>query len=72
MAKAQKVAITFKGVPALKPGTLTTLHAENPNACNTVANPNAVVPTTMEVRPTGAVQNLTLPPSSFVVLRLGK
>ena len=70
--KEQKVAITFKGVSALKPGTLTTLHAENPNACNTVANPNAVVPTTMEVRPTGAVQNLTLPPLSFVVLRLGK
>jgi alpha-L-arabinofuranosidase len=59
-------------VSALKPGTLTTLCAENLNACNTVANPNVVVPTTVEVRPTDTVQSLTLPPSSFVVLRLGK
>ena len=69
---AQKIAITFKGVSTLRPGTLTTLRADDPNAHNTFADPDAVVPTTAEVRPTGAVQSLTLPPSSFSVLRLGK
>ncbi len=69
---AQQVALAFKGVSALKPGTLTTLQADDPNAHNTFAAPDVVVPTTAEVRPTGAVQNLTLPPSSFSVLRLGK
>ena len=69
---AQEVTISFKGVAALKAGTLTTLHADDLNAHNTLAKPDVIVPTTARVQPTGAVQNLTLQPSSFVVVRVGK
>ncbi len=69
---AQEVAISFKGIAALGAGTLTTLHADNPNAHNTLAEPNVVVPMVAAIQPTGTVQKLTLQPLSFVVLRVGK
>jgi alpha-L-arabinofuranosidase len=69
--QASTSTIDLAGASAVKPGTITTLHADNLEAVNTLDVPDNVVPTEAAFTPTSAKFPLTLPANSFVVLRVG-
>ncbi len=62
--------VAFTGAPKLVRGTLTLLHADDPEACNTFDAPNRVAPRTSEFSPTGPTFDLALPANSFAVVRV--
>jgi alpha-L-arabinofuranosidase len=63
---AKKVSYSFNGLKAAeRNGTQTTLKSENPDQENTLDNPNAVVPTTKEIKVSGNTLDVELAPKSF-------
>ena len=63
---AKKVSYSFNGLKAAeRNGTQTTLKSENPDQENTLDNPNAVVPTTKEIKVSGNTLEVELAPKSF-------
>ena len=71
----QQVQITFKGLktlPAKESVQLTTLHSDDPMACNTVKNPNVCVPvehTTVDVTIDKNIATLTVPARTVACYR---
>lgn len=63
---AKKINYSFNGLKAAeRNGTQTTLKSENLDQENTLDNPNAVVPTTNEIKMTGNTLEVELAPKSF-------
>jgi alpha-L-arabinofuranosidase len=63
---AKKISYSFNGLKAAeRNGTQTTLKSENPDQENTLDNPNAVVPTTKDIKVSGSVLEVELAPKSF-------
>ena len=63
---AKKVSYSFNGLKAAeRSGTQTTLKSDNPDQENTLDNPNAVVPTTKEIKVSGNTLDVELAPKSF-------
>jgi len=63
---AKKVSYSFNGLKAAeRNGTQTTLKSDNPDQENTLDNPNAVVPTTKEIKVSGNTLEVELAPKSF-------
>jgi len=73
--KAQQIALTFKGLkvaPDVENATVTTLHSDNPMACNTIQKKSVVVPTEMKAMGVTAEKNvvtLTVPAKTFAVYK---
>ncbi len=70
--KAQDIVVTFKGIKSLGNGKVTTLHADNPRAENTIEKKNAVVPQTKDVPASevqGNVLKTSVPAKTFAVYR---
>ncbi len=68
---AQPLAIALTGVAKLAPeATLTTLSGKTPNATNSLAHPDAVVPTERKIPVAGPKFTLTFAPYSVNVLEL--
>lgn len=63
---AKKISYSFNGLKAAeRNGTQTTLKSENPDQENTLDNPNAVVPTTKDIKVSGNTLEVELAPKSF-------
>jgi len=63
---AKKVSYSFNDLKAAeRNGTQTTLKSDNPDQENTLDNPNAVVPTTKEIKVSGNTLEVELAPKSF-------
>jgi len=63
---AKKISYSFNGLKAAERiGTQTTLKSENPDQENTLDNPNAVVPTTKDIKVSGNTLEVELAPKSF-------
>lgn len=63
---AKKINYSFNGLKAAeRNGTQTTLKSENLDQENTLDNPNAVVPTTKEIKVSGNTLEVELAPKSF-------
>jgi len=63
---AKKISYSFNGLKvAERNGTQTTLKSENPDQENTLDNPNAVVPTTKDIKVSGNTLEVELAPKSF-------
>ena len=63
---AKKISYSFNGLKAAERiGTQTTLKSENPDQENTLDNPNAVVPTTKDIKVSGSTLEVELAPKSF-------
>jgi len=68
---AKKVSYSFNGLKAAeRNGTQTTLKSENPDQENTLDNPNAVLPTTKDVKMSGNTLEVELAPKSFSLFTL--
>ena len=70
--KPQEIVVTFKGIKSLGNGKVTTLHADNPRAENTIEKKNAVVPQTKDVPASevqGNVLKTSVPAKTFAVYR---
>jgi len=68
---AKKINYSFNGLKAAeRNGTQTTLKSENLDQENTLDNPNAVVPTTNEIKMTGNTLEVELAPKSFSLFTL--
>jgi alpha-N-arabinofuranosidase len=68
---AKKINYSFNGLKAAeRNGTQTTLKSENLDQENTLDNPNAVVPTTKEIKMTGNTLEVELSPKSFSLFTL--
>jgi alpha-N-arabinofuranosidase len=65
------ITVTLSGVRQLKGGTLTVLQAGSPEAVNTFAAPDQVVPQETVFAPQEPTFTLTLPATSFSVVRVG-
>jgi len=62
----QKITYTFDGLKkAERNGTQTVLHSDNPDLENTLDNPNAVVPTTKDIKVSGNTLEVELAPKPF-------
>jgi alpha-L-arabinofuranosidase len=63
---AKKISYSFNGLKAAeRNGTQTTLKSENPDQENTLDNPNAVIPTTKDIKVSGNTLEVELAPKSF-------
>lgn len=62
--------IVLSGLQPAGAGTLTVLHADDPDAVNTFETPNRVAPKESSFNAAQASFNLDVPASSFVILRL--
>ena len=63
---AKKISYSFNGLKAAERiGTQTILKSENPDQENTLDNPNAVVPTTKDIKVSGNTLEVELAPKSF-------
>jgi alpha-N-arabinofuranosidase len=63
---AKKISYSFNGLKAAeRNGTQTTLKSESPDQENTLDNPNAVVPTTKDIKVSGNTLEVELAPKSF-------
>jgi alpha-L-arabinofuranosidase len=63
---AKKISYSFNGLKAAERiGTQTTLKSKNPDQENTLDNPNAVVPTTKDIKVSGSTLEVELAPKSF-------
>ncbi|MBV5281601.1 MAG: carbohydrate binding domain-containing protein [Paludibacter sp.] len=68
---AKKINYSFNGLKAAeRSGMQTTLKSENPDQENTLDNPNAVVPTTKEIKVSGNTLEVELAPKSFNLFTL--
>lgn len=68
---AKKINYSFNGLKAAeRNGTQTTLKSENLDQENTLDNPNAVVPTTNEIKMAGNTLEVELAPKSFSLFTL--
>lgn len=73
--KAQDVALTFKGMKALPAAeniALTTLHSDDPMACNTVQRPNVIKPVehaTHNIQINKNTATFSVPARTFVVYK---
>ena len=66
----QSVTVTMKGIKALPAqGTLTTLHADRPNAINTIEQKQNVMPRTQTVSIDGNVLHADIPAKTFAIYR---
>ena len=64
------VEITLTGTKNFfKDGTVTTLHAANADAANTIQNKDVVVPKTEPIKASGNKVSLTVPARTFAVYR---
>ncbi len=64
--EVRKVKFSLNGLKAgERQGTQTILHSDNPDAENTLAKPNQVVPSTQEISVKGNVLEVELTPESF-------
>ena len=66
----QQVTITLKGAKALTQASVTTLHADDPRAVNTLDNPYNVVPRQTTAPVSGNTLTVTLPAKTFAVYKL--
>lgn len=64
------LSLNFKGGKALNGGTITTLHAADPRATNTLDRPDNVVPQTTDIAATGHSATITVPAKTFAVIKL--
>lgn len=63
---AKKINYSFNGLKAAeRNGTQTTLKSDNPDQENTLDNPNAVIPTTKDIKVSGNTLEVELAPKSF-------
>ncbi|MBQ5982939.1 MAG: carbohydrate binding domain-containing protein [Prevotella sp.] len=73
--KAQQIQLTFKGLKALPSAEnikLTTLHSDDPMACNTVQKPNVIVPVehaSTDISINKNVATFTVPARTFAVYK---
>ncbi len=67
--KSQTVTLNFKGAKVLGTGTVTTLHADDMKATNTLDNPMNVVPKDNVVTVSGKGITVNIPAKSFEVYR---
>lgn len=67
--QALDVALDFKGVKALPAGTVTTLHADDPKATNSLDNPRNVVPQESKVETSGSSVTVSVPAKTFAVYK---
>ena len=68
-SEPQPVAVTLKGVKVLGAGTVTSLHADRPDAANTIEQKYNVVPTEGSVQADGNVLRTTIPAKTFSLFR---
>jgi len=68
-SEPQPVAVTLKGVKVLGAGTVTSLHADRPDAANTIEQKDNVVPTEGSVQADGNVLRTTIPAKTFSLFR---
>lgn len=70
--KAQPLQLQFKGLKKsakLQNGTCTTLHSDNPDAENTLDNPNLITPQTKDITIENNELNTEIGPMTFAVYR---
>ncbi len=70
-AKESTLTVELAGVQQVKAGTQTVLQGYDLRAVNTVETPERVAPSETPFSPMGANFDVTLPASSFMVIRLG-
>ena len=63
--------VELTGVREIRAGTLTVLQSDDPQAVNTMENPDRVAPHTTAFSPAGPAFPLLLPAHSFTLLRIG-
>ena len=68
-AEAKDIEVTFRGLKALGKGTMTTLHADRPDAVNTIADKTAVVPQVTDLDCPGNILRITVPAKTFALYR---
>lgn len=66
---AQEIALDFKGIKALSNGTVTTLHADDMKAANSIENPYNVVPKESTVSAGGNSITVSVPAKTFAVYK---
>ncbi|MBO4316274.1 MAG: alpha-L-arabinofuranosidase, partial [Prevotella sp.] len=66
-AEAKDIEVTFKGVKTLPAGKVTTLHSDDPMACNTIKQKNNIVPQSATITPDGNVLRIKVPAKTFAV-----
>lgn len=70
--QAKEIALNFKGAKALAAGTVTTLHADNPKATNSLDNPHNVVPQEKAIQANGSNVSVSVPAQTFVVYKFSE
>ena len=68
-ASAKDIEVTFRGVKTLGKGTVTTLHADRPDAVNTIADKTAVVPQVTDLDCPGNILRTTVQAKTFALYR---
>ncbi|HVU35364.1 MAG TPA: alpha-L-arabinofuranosidase C-terminal domain-containing protein [Opitutaceae bacterium] len=68
--EAASPTVTLTGVEQVGHGTVTLLHADRPDAVNTFAAPDTVVPHATALAASAPSFQVALPPQSFAVLRI--
>ena len=65
----QQVTLSFRGAKIAGQAQVTTLHADDPRAVNTLDKPNNVVPQQSSVDVNGNACTVTIPAKTFAVYR---
>ena len=66
---AKDVNLTFNGAKTIKNGKVTTLHADDSRATNTLDKPENVIPQTSEINVSGNAVSVTVPAKTFAVYK---
>ncbi|MBM6993077.1 MAG: carbohydrate binding domain-containing protein [Prevotella sp.] len=67
--QAQEISLNFKGAKGLGAGTVTTLHADDMKATNSLDNPKNVVPQESTVQANGNTATVSVPAKTFAVYK---
>ena len=70
--KSQSIKLVFHGVKSMKNGIVTTLHADDPDAQNTLDKPLNVMPTTSDLTLDGNTLDISLGAKTFAVYKILK
>jgi len=65
----QQVTLSFRGAKIYGPAKVTTLHADDPKAVNTLDKPDNVVPQKSTVEVSGNSCTVTIPAKTFAVYK---
>lgn len=69
---SKDISIVFNGLKKLSSGQVTTLHADNNEAANTVENKNVVMPQTADVTANGNILKVNIGARTFAVYKFKK